>query len=257
LCGQSGSGKTYTLGVVLERLVLETDIRIGVIDPNSDYVNLATLRPQADTGLDDNDYRTLTEQHASIADRIHVFGGEGSRQRLVARYGRLSLEQHTMVLGIDPIRNPEEYNAFLRTVRTIDGPDYSLDDLMGAIRASFDNDVRRLAPDRTRPRSIAPRSRGFRCGGRGVAREVRQDRTGSAALQERPALHRRGRKRRAIDLGPLRPARSRLWDRGLAMPTVGIGTPHCEFGLQPVESFGDRGERTLDPLEGLSVVGPV
>ncbi len=144
LCGQSGSGKTYTLGVVLERLLLETDIRIGVIDPNSDYVNLATLRPQADTGLDDDDYRILNERHASIAGRIHVFGGEGSPRRLAARYGRLSLEQQTMVLGIDPVRDPEEYNAFLRTVRSIETSDYGLADLIGAVRASFDDDVRRL-----------------------------------------------------------------------------------------------------------------
>ncbi len=144
LCGQSGSGKTYTLGVVLERLLLETDIRIGVIDPNSDYVTLATLRPQIDTGLDDDDYRILTERHASIARRIHVFGGEGSSKRLVARYSRLSLEQQTMVLGIDPIRDPEEFNAFLRTVRSIERSDYGLDDLISAIRASFDEDVRRL-----------------------------------------------------------------------------------------------------------------
>jgi DNA helicase HerA-like ATPase len=144
LCGQSGSGKTYTLGLVLERLLLETDIRIGVIDPNSDYVNLATLRPQADTGLDDDGYRSLTERHAAVASGIHVFRGEGSAKRLTARYGRLSLEQQTMVLGIDPVRDPEEYNAFLRTVRTVEGSDYGLEDLIEAVRASFDDDVRRL-----------------------------------------------------------------------------------------------------------------
>ncbi len=144
LCGQSGSGKTYTLGLVLERLLHQTDIRIGVIDPNSDYVNLATLRPQSETGLDDDHYRSLTERHASIAAGIHVFGGEGSAQRLTARYGRLSLEQQTMVLGLDPVRDPEEYNAFLRTVRTIQRTDYGLDDLVEAVRASFDDDVRRL-----------------------------------------------------------------------------------------------------------------
>ena len=49
LCGQSGSGKTYTLGVILEQLLLETDIRIGVLDPNSDYVNLGSVRPREAT----------------------------------------------------------------------------------------------------------------------------------------------------------------------------------------------------------------
>ena len=40
LCGQSGSGKTYSLGVVLEQLLLETDLQIVVLDPNSDFVRL-------------------------------------------------------------------------------------------------------------------------------------------------------------------------------------------------------------------------
>ena len=40
LCGQSGSGKTYSMGVILERLLLETSLRIVVLDPNSDYVKL-------------------------------------------------------------------------------------------------------------------------------------------------------------------------------------------------------------------------
>ena len=48
LCGQSGSGKTYSLGVVLEQLLLETDLRIVVLDPNSDFVRLGQLRPDAD-----------------------------------------------------------------------------------------------------------------------------------------------------------------------------------------------------------------
>ena len=48
LCGQSGSGKTYSLGVVLERLLLETSLRLVVLDPNSDFVRLGELRPDAD-----------------------------------------------------------------------------------------------------------------------------------------------------------------------------------------------------------------
>ena len=40
LCGQSGSGKTYSLGVLLEQLLLETGLRMVVLDPNSDFVRL-------------------------------------------------------------------------------------------------------------------------------------------------------------------------------------------------------------------------
>ena len=40
LCGQSGSGKTYSLGVMLEQILHETSLRIVVLDPNSDFVRL-------------------------------------------------------------------------------------------------------------------------------------------------------------------------------------------------------------------------
>ena len=48
LCGQSGSGKTYSLGVLLERLLMETSLRVVVLDPNSDYVRLGEPRAGAD-----------------------------------------------------------------------------------------------------------------------------------------------------------------------------------------------------------------
>ena len=44
LCGQSGSGKTYSLGVILERLLTETGLRMVILDPNSDFVRLGTVR---------------------------------------------------------------------------------------------------------------------------------------------------------------------------------------------------------------------
>ncbi len=48
LCGQSGSGKTYSLGVLLERLLMETRLRVVVLDPNSDYVRLSETRADVD-----------------------------------------------------------------------------------------------------------------------------------------------------------------------------------------------------------------
>ncbi|KUG51632.1 hypothetical protein AVL62_10005 [Serinicoccus chungangensis] len=47
-CGQSGSGKTYALGVVLERILTATDLPVLVLDPNSDFVHLHTTVPTAD-----------------------------------------------------------------------------------------------------------------------------------------------------------------------------------------------------------------
>ena len=51
LCGQSGSGKTYSLGVILERLLTETDLRLVILDPNSDFVRLGTVRRGTDPAL--------------------------------------------------------------------------------------------------------------------------------------------------------------------------------------------------------------
>ena len=47
LCGQSGSGKTYALGVILEQLLLGTDLRMVVFDPNADFVGLGETLPDA------------------------------------------------------------------------------------------------------------------------------------------------------------------------------------------------------------------
>jgi DNA helicase HerA-like ATPase len=144
LCGQSGSGKTYTLGLILERLLLETDLRIAVLDPNSDYVNLASLRPREETGLDAAAYDALHDRFAPIASRIYAFGGPSAPRRLQARFGRLTEEQQAMVLGIDPIDDPEEYNAFLRATRSIEEAEYTLDDITDRLRGSFRDDERRL-----------------------------------------------------------------------------------------------------------------
>ena len=36
-CGQSGSGKTYALGVVLEQVLAHTSLPLVILDPNADF----------------------------------------------------------------------------------------------------------------------------------------------------------------------------------------------------------------------------
>ena len=144
LCGQSGSGKTYTLGVILERLLLDTDVRMVVIDPNSDYVNLGSVQARESTGFSDGEYQDLASRYEAVSSRVHIMGGEGAEHRLQVQFGRLSFEQQTMVLGLDPIADAEEYNAYVRVVRGLGGEGYSLDDVMAKLRSTFDDDARRL-----------------------------------------------------------------------------------------------------------------
>lgn len=144
LCGQSGSGKTYTLGIILERLMLNTDIKIAVADPNSDYVELVSLRPQEDTGLSDEDYRSLSSRFGAVTSKIRVFGGGNSPDKIQVWFSRLTVDQQTMVLGLDPLTYPEEYNAFIRVIQRFEGTEYSLHDVLNQVRSSFADDQRRL-----------------------------------------------------------------------------------------------------------------
>ena len=113
LCGQSGSGKTYTLGLVLEQLLLQTTLRILVLDPNSDYVGLDRLQPN--------------KGHPEPGP-VHVFRQEG-QHRLQIRFGRLPPRQMAMILGLDPLRDMEEYDELRRLTGDLGTTEYSLLDI--------------------------------------------------------------------------------------------------------------------------------
>ncbi len=98
LCGQSGSGKTYSLGVVLERLLLETDLRLVVLDPNSDFARLGELRPDADEA----DAARYAEATRSLAVRR---AGDG----LALLLAELEPALQAAALRLDPVADREEY----------------------------------------------------------------------------------------------------------------------------------------------------
>ena len=106
LCGQSGSGKTYSLGVVLEQLLLNTDLRVVVIDPNSDFVRLREARAGADPVLS----ARLAELAPSILVRRPAADGD---DRLRLRFAELDGAAYAGVLRLDPIRDSDEYEELL------------------------------------------------------------------------------------------------------------------------------------------------
>lgn len=105
LCGQSGSGKTYSLGLLLERLLLETDLRMVIVDPNSDYVRLGETREGADP--------QLAARYAKVAGGVAVRRGEGADggQPIRLRFADLSPTARAALLRLDPIADREEYAA--------------------------------------------------------------------------------------------------------------------------------------------------
>ena len=70
LCGQSGSGKTYSLGVILEHLLMDTELRLLVLDPNSDFVRLGTVREGSEG--------PITDAYRDVAAGIEVRRSESS-----------------------------------------------------------------------------------------------------------------------------------------------------------------------------------
>jgi uncharacterized protein len=136
LCGQSGSGKTYTLGLLIEQLFLRTDLKIIVIDPNSDYVHATEIDGE---GLSGEERRRAE----SLPDTVGIFRHHGT-QRLRVRYGRLPLEQQALALELDPIQDAELYDSLRRAVQEMPDTEYSLRDLRARLDP-LEDPARKLA----------------------------------------------------------------------------------------------------------------
>jgi uncharacterized protein len=102
LCGQSGSGKTYSLGVILEQLLLETTLPVVVLDPKSDFVRMRELRP----GVDEAIATRYTEAVAGLD--VHRAGAAGP-DRLRLRLAELEPAAQAALLHLHPVADREEH----------------------------------------------------------------------------------------------------------------------------------------------------
>ena len=110
MCGQSGSGKTYSLGLLLERLLVETTLPVVVLDPNSDYVRLGKVRDGADAALAD--------RYAGVVDGISVWSSDpGADHALRLGFAELDPAAQAAVLELDPVRDREEYAVLVDLLR--------------------------------------------------------------------------------------------------------------------------------------------
>jgi len=104
LCGQSGSGKTYSLGVILERLLIETDLRVLVLDPNSDFVHLGRVRAGAD--------QALAGRFEAAARGVAVYSAHAAGERKLRLHAtEIDPVTQAALLRLDPIGDREEYAA--------------------------------------------------------------------------------------------------------------------------------------------------
>lgn len=134
MCGQSGSGKTYTTGVLFERLLAETTFPIVILDPNSDHVHLGTPS-------DSDDHSEESERFRRAADAVRVARVRGLDASFVlcADFSDLGLEYQALLLRLHPIADADEFDALRRVTATLEAP-YSVDDVVDAANANFAED---------------------------------------------------------------------------------------------------------------------
>lgn len=132
-CGQSGSGKTYALGVVLEQLLLRTELPMLILDPNADFVRLPEARPTA----------SAADAAQLAATDIRVFRSSDAGEPLHARYVDLSAASKAALLQLDPIADADEYNVLLHSQERPDT--FDAETMMAGLRASGDSAEYRLA----------------------------------------------------------------------------------------------------------------
>ncbi|KAB1196351.1 MULTISPECIES: ATP-binding protein [Haloferax] len=154
LCGQSGSGKTFSLGIVLEQLLLETDLRIIVIDPNSDFVSLDQLRPRDEVNRFRSDalspaaYEQVAERYADATTALRVFRPQtvatADDDVLRVRFGDLSRPEQATVLRLDPLEDSAEFNTFWHILDELGQQEYSWDEVREAVAHNFTEEARQL-----------------------------------------------------------------------------------------------------------------
>lgn len=151
LCGQSGSGKTYSMGVLLEQLLLETTLPMVIVDPNSDHVHLGELRSTADLNrgrerpLSKRDESALRRRHAEAGRVVVARRGEGADVPLQIHLSDLTIAEQALTLGLDPIADSDEFSAFIDATRALGGTRYGIAAIETVLRGRLDEPCRRLA----------------------------------------------------------------------------------------------------------------
>ena len=143
--GSPGSGKTYSLGVMLEQLLLETSLRVVVLDPNSDFVALGRTREGVASDV--------VERHREHAGVVVRQAADGGTERLRLRFADLDSRVQAAVLHLDPIADRGEYSELVSLLETwaAAGATISLEQLLaggGSEARALGERLRNLGVDR-------------------------------------------------------------------------------------------------------------
>lgn len=144
LCGQSGSGKTYALGLLIEHLLMETDLRMVIIDPNSDFVRLGDEPSKVTVSKTEVDRVTRYQEATSNVRIMRPASIAGARQPLRVSFSELPPEEQAMVLQLNPLDAREEFHAFSQISDSIQAERYSLSDVQQAAAGVLSEQARQI-----------------------------------------------------------------------------------------------------------------
>jgi hypothetical protein len=123
MCGQSGSGKTYTTGVLFERLLAYSSLPMMVIDPNSDHVHLGALADPDDPSPEAEIYRRVAP--SVVVSRTR---GSSSSVTLCLDFSDLDGDVQAALLRLDPIADLDDYASLRAITERLEAP-YSVVDV--------------------------------------------------------------------------------------------------------------------------------
>jgi len=139
IIAQSGSGKSFLLGRLVEELLLTTKARALIIDPNSDFLYLNNVAEDIwndhkckDWFYPGEDKDTFAKQWANVAIRITSNRNVGSLLPIRIDWGKLSPEEMGAVLNVDARLDPELFACIGITA------DYAADQWMPTTEPNYD-----------------------------------------------------------------------------------------------------------------------
>lgn len=146
LVGQSGSGKTYTLGVILERLLVHTSLPMVIIDPNSDSVHLGELlereriHGRGEPPIDEQRYAALAAG-IEASGTVMVARADDPELPLQIHLSDLAVDEQALVIGLDPRADADEYGVFMDVADELAaaGPHYGLDRMIERLAERTDS----------------------------------------------------------------------------------------------------------------------
>ena len=138
---------------MLEQLLLETSLRILVIDPNGDFTRLGALRSNDEINatrarsFTRGELADVRRRYREAAAGVEVLGARGDAgvDPLRISFSDLAPAAQGAVLKLDPIENREEFSAYWRFIETLPGERYSLADVRSLSGGVLTEHARQIA----------------------------------------------------------------------------------------------------------------